>query len=161
MELGYYLIIKRSQYGTKCHWEGEFSLRSQLYRLPGLHLTRSEKLISIRELSKAREIWPWQIPEILALQRTRCLWKCHWHQIRKRCFSLLDINNCGPRSYCTGYLICLTRSQLRSNRTKYPNECISTTYGQTLQGLSNQKSMKKICYSTICSSHACPFNLST
>lgn len=36
-----------------------------------------------------------------------------------------------------------TCCQIWSSRTKYPNECFSTTYWQTLQGLSNQKAWKK------------------
>lgn len=36
-----------------------------------------------------------------------------------------------------------TCSQIRSGRTKYPNEWFSTTYWQSLQGLSNQKTWKK------------------
>lgn len=47
------------------------------------------------------------------LQRTRCLWKCRRRQIRKRCFSLLDIRQLRSRSYYKGLFVLLrTCSQL-------------------------------------------------
>lgn len=51
-------------------------------------------------------------------------------------------------------LFAWTCRQIWSCRTKYPNECFSTTYWQIPQGLSNQKVWKK--YTPPLSSLACP-----
>lgn len=71
------------------------------------------------------------------LQRTRCLWKCRRCQIRKRCFSLLDIRQLRSRSYYKGLFVLLrTCSQLWWREAGQNIQRNASVYWQTPQGLS-------------------------